>query len=116
MNHALASGGITKQFTPLTTFLHTVPALIAYLVAVGLFLLLAKSERLGGLQFRHVIFALFYGVLGAIIVMPASWQASISKLANPGERLTLDMVLGAIIIVEIIMIVRDRRKGGAVIE
>lgn len=119
MNHLLATnpgGGVTQKLAPLTSFLHTVPALIAYLVIVGLFLLLAKSERLGGLQFRHVIIALVYGVIGAIVVMPASWQTNIAKLANPSDRLVLDGILFAIIVIEFAMIIRDKRKQPASIE
>jgi len=119
MHHILAAArpnpatGISGKLSPLTTFLHTVPTILAYAVALGLFLLLAKSEKLGGLSFRHVVIGLVFGLIGAVMI-PGSWLTSLSTLATPGHRITADVIFAGIVIVEIIMIIRDRRKGGII--
>lgn len=99
------------QVSGFTSYLHGVPAIIIYFIALGFFLVLAKSERLGGLAFRHVILALAFGVFGAFLVLPANWQASANQLSSVPKRLTTDAILGILILFEIIMIVRDKRKG-----
>jgi hypothetical protein len=110
MNHLAVS--VPSQVGGFTSFLHTVPVTITYLIALALFLLLAKSERLGGLQFRHVIFGLIYGLLGAVL-LPSSVFSSLShKLTPTSNRVTATGIFFILIIVEFIMIIRDRRKGG----
>ncbi len=116
MPHYLAIGGLSQQLSPITAFLHSAPVLVVYLLCLGLFLLLARARRLGGPQFRHVIFALGFGILGAFIIMPASAQVTVASLATPGKKMTLWAVLGGILLIEIIMIIRDRRKGGSLLE
>lgn len=114
MNY-LASG-VGAQLTSVTNFLHTVPAIGAFLASLVLFLVLAKSERLGGLSFRHIIFALAYGIFAGALFIPPSLNSQLSALTKPGANITAFVVFFAIIVIEIIMIVRDRRKGGGVIE
>lgn len=107
----IASG--LPQVSAFTSYLHTVPVIFIYAIALGVFLLLAKSERLGGLAFRHVILALVFGVFGAFLLLPPNWQASANKLTSTPRRLSTDAILGVLILFEIIMIVRDRRKASS---
>ena len=110
------ASSISQQLDPITSFFRGIPTILIYVIAVLLFMLIAKSERLdGGLSFRHLIFALAFGLLGSVLI-PASWMTNLSTLAKPGYRLTADAVFAAIILAEFILIGRNtykRRKAGA---
>lgn len=108
----LAKGGLSSQLSPLTNFLHTVPALAAFLASLVLFLVLAKSERLGGLQFRHVILALVYGLVGGVLFSPPTLDKELGVLTKSNSHMTAFLVFFGIVVVEVIMIIRDRRKAG----
>ena len=102
---------IPPQVGGFTSFLHTVPALVTYLISLGLFLVLAKSEKLGGLAFRHVLIALAYGLLGAAM-LPAAGLKTLDAITIPSHRIVAFLIFLSIIALEVFMIIRDRRNGG----
>jgi len=102
---------VPKQVGGFTAFLHTVPAVVTFLIALGLFLVLAKSERLGGLQFRHVLMALVFGILASAVI-PKTWTAQLNTLTTTSHRITAAGIFFAIIVIEFVMIIRDRRRAG----